>query len=93
MFGPTPSLVQEKSNDVPGALGHSLLSNYCVHAVLQGDIIDPSEERAEFYCVFSGWITQVSTAGCGKNISCSGRNTAFPPPSLGQEEGTRSQGM
>lgn len=51
---PTPSLAQEKSNDVLSALGHSLRSSYWVRAVLQGDIIDPSEERADFYCVFSG---------------------------------------
>ena len=49
-----PSLAQEKSNDVSGALGHSLLSNYCVRVVFHGDIIDPSKERADFYCVFSG---------------------------------------
>lgn len=54
MFGPTPSLAEEKSNDVPSALGHSLRSNYWVRAVLQGDIIDPSEETADFYCVYSG---------------------------------------
>lgn len=61
--------------------------------VVHEDIIDPSEERADFYCVFNGWMAQVSTAGCGKNISFPDRDTAFPPPCLGQEEGIQSQSM
>lgn len=60
---------------------------------LHEDIIGPSEDRADYYCVFDGSMAQISTAGLGKSISFPDRGTVFPPPCLGQGEGTQSPSM
>jgi hypothetical protein len=57
MFEPKPSLGQEKSNALSGAMGYLLNSSDCALLGFAQDIINYSEERAGFYC-FSGWMAQ-----------------------------------
>lgn len=66
------------------AWGSGYLLNSNSLGVLREDMVDPSEERAGFYCVFNGWMTQVSIASHGKDISFPDRRPARPPPCLGQ---------